>query len=249
MVADGATVTEVGEIFMVSQPQVSRSLAALQREVGAPLLVRSGRLLRMTHAGAVFKRHVDRAIDELDDGLAEVDQLVDPDRGTVSLAYEPSLGVWLVPAVVSGFRAAHPQVEFVLRHLGAEVLDELDAVAGARIDLAFTAQSPAAPPAPSAASAASAASAEGDSRAEAVGGPAGPMRWRRLSTEPLFLAASAGHPLYHRKTVRGVAQRTCIARLNGCVRCGAAAGRLRGRSDAGLMTRKVWRSRLGTETT
>ena len=74
-VADGATVTEVAETWMVSQPKVSRALAAIADEVGAPLLTRAGRVLRMTHAGAVFKRHVDRFINELDDGLAAVDQL------------------------------------------------------------------------------------------------------------------------------------------------------------------------------
>lgn len=187
MVADGATVTEVGEIFMVSQPQVSRSLAALQREVGAPLLVRSGRVLRLTHAGSVFKRHVDRAVDEIDDGLADVDQLIDPERGTVTLAYEPSLGGWLVPSVVSGFRAAHPEVEFVLRHLGQEVLEAFDAVAAARIDLAFTAD-------PSAGSGASGGSG-------GSGGDSAAVRWHRLFTEPFFLAVSAGHPLADRGAV------------------------------------------------
>ncbi|MBK8734210.1 MAG: LysR family transcriptional regulator [Actinomycetales bacterium] len=36
-VADGATVTEVAELHMVSQPSVSRALAALQEEIGTPL--------------------------------------------------------------------------------------------------------------------------------------------------------------------------------------------------------------------
>ena len=51
LVADGYTVTEVSEVFGVSQPGVSRALARLEQEVGTPLLRRSGRVLRMTHAG------------------------------------------------------------------------------------------------------------------------------------------------------------------------------------------------------
>ena len=42
LVADGVTVTEVSEIFGVSQPSVSRALARLESEVGAPLLERQG---------------------------------------------------------------------------------------------------------------------------------------------------------------------------------------------------------------
>src|SRR6185295_11704839 len=95
LVADGATVTEVAELHMVSQPGVSRALARLEREVGSPLLLRSGRLLRTTHAGAVFKRHVDATVHAFDDGLAAVDELIDPETGSVSIVFQLSLGTWL----------------------------------------------------------------------------------------------------------------------------------------------------------
>src|ERR1700710_3305095 len=96
-VADGVTVTEVSGTAAVSQPGVSRALARLETEVGTPLLRRSGRTLRMTRAGAAFKRHVDAMLHDLDDGLAAVSQLVDPDTGTISVAFQASLGTWLVP--------------------------------------------------------------------------------------------------------------------------------------------------------
>ena len=54
-VADGVTVTEVGELYWVTQSGVSRGLARLEAEVGTPLLRRNGRTLRMTQAGAAFK--------------------------------------------------------------------------------------------------------------------------------------------------------------------------------------------------
>ena len=58
-VAEGTTVTEVSDLGAVTQSGVSRALRRLEAEVGTPLLRRSGRTLRMTHAGAVFKRHID----------------------------------------------------------------------------------------------------------------------------------------------------------------------------------------------
>src|ERR1035437_7579694 len=48
---------------------------------------RSGRTLRMTHAGSAFKRHVDAMLFQLDDGLAAVNQLIEPETGTASLAF------------------------------------------------------------------------------------------------------------------------------------------------------------------
>ena len=50
-VADGTTLTEVSELESVTQSGVSRALARLEAQIGTPLLRRSGRTLRMTHAG------------------------------------------------------------------------------------------------------------------------------------------------------------------------------------------------------
>lgn len=164
-VADGITVTELSEVEGTTQPGVSRALARLDAEVGAPLLHRSGRTLRMTHAGAAFKRHVDRLLHGLDDGLAAVHQLVDPETGTVVLAFHPSLGAWLVPELVSSFRAEHPDVRVLLRPQA----DVTATAVGARTDI--------------------------DLELSTVRPHPGSVRWARLLEEPLRLAVPAGHPL------------------------------------------------------
>jgi DNA-binding transcriptional LysR family regulator len=132
-VADGTTVTEVSELEPVTQSGVSRALARLEGQIGTPLLRRSGRTLRMTHAGAVFKPHLDALLHHLDDGIAAVNQLIDPDTGTVALAFQPSLGTWLVPDLARSFRAAHPGIRFRL----TQVRDEHDSAAldGGHADL------------------------------------------------------------------------------------------------------------------
>jgi DNA-binding transcriptional LysR family regulator len=132
-VADGTTVTEVSELEGVTQSGVSRALARLETEVGTPLLQRSGRILRMTHAGSVFKHHVDAMLHQLDDGIAAVSQLLEPETGTVALAFQHSLGTWLVPYLVRSFRTAHPQVRFELTQVRDEMNSE--ALAGGRADL------------------------------------------------------------------------------------------------------------------
>jgi DNA-binding transcriptional LysR family regulator len=162
-VADGATVTEVAEVYLVSQPGVSRALARLEHDVGAPLLQRSGRVLRPTHAGIVFKRHVDALIHDLDDGLAAVNELVDPERGTVTVAFQLSLGAWLIPRAVRGFHAAHPGVDFRLEQ-SLDVLGS-SSVAQGRVDMEFTARRPRNPE----------------------------VHWEPLLTERLYLAVPPDH--------------------------------------------------------
>ena len=170
-VADGVTVTEVAEVYRVSQPGVSRAMARLEVEVGTPLLHRAGRVLRPTQAGAVFKRHVDSLLHELDDGLAAVNELHDPETGTVRLAFQLSLGAWLVPDLVASFRRGHPQVRFVLEQSHDALGSSL--VAGGRTDLEFTARRPRNPE----------------------------VEWRHLVTQRLDLAVPAGHRLAGRDRV------------------------------------------------
>lgn len=121
-VADGVTVTEAAEFESISQSGMSRALARLDDEIGTPLLRRSGRVLRLTRAGAAFKRHVDAMLHELDDGRAAVAQAIAPDTGTVTVAFQLSLGAWLVPGLVAGFRQQHPQVQFDLRQTRDELI-------------------------------------------------------------------------------------------------------------------------------
>ena len=170
-VADGATVTEVAGLHMVSQPGVSRALARLEEQAGTPLLYRTGRLLRPTQAGSAFKGHVDALLHRLDDGLAAVHELVDPETGTVTVAFQLSLGTWLIPGLISRFRADHPRVDFRLEQsddaLGSAIL------AGGRIDLEFTARHPRDPA----------------------------VHWQRLFGQPLVLAVPPGHRLADRAEI------------------------------------------------
>lgn len=83
--------------------------------MGTDLFARSGRTLRLTPAGHVFATHADAVLDRYDQGLRAVRELVDPDAGVVPLAFLHTLGTWLVPSVLSGFRERHPRARFELR--------------------------------------------------------------------------------------------------------------------------------------
>ncbi len=174
LVADGYTVTEVSDVFGVSQSGVSRALGRLEAEVGTDLLHRQGRVLRMTHAGAAFKRHVDALVNSLDDGLAAVGEMVDPESGVVTLAFPLSLGSWLVPNLVGTFRREHPRVRIALERTAVGEDGRVSTqLATRRADLELTA-----------------------ARVAGQG-----IVWQRLLVEPLVLAVALGHPLARRQAV------------------------------------------------
>ncbi|WP_392542869.1 LysR family transcriptional regulator [Oryzobacter telluris] len=174
LVADGYTVTEVSEVFEVSQPGVSRALARLEQEVGTPLLRRSGRVLRMTHAGVAFKRHVDSLVNDLDDGLAAVSELLDPEGGVVTLAFPLSLGSWLVPGLIRDFLRVRPRVRVLLERTSVGESGRVSPLlATRRADVELTAH-----------------------RVLQPG-----VEWARVLVEPLVLAVAPGHPLAGREDV------------------------------------------------
>ncbi|MBY8868872.1 LysR family transcriptional regulator [Streptomyces sennicomposti] len=171
-VAEGMTVTEAAAQARITQPALSRALRRLEEEVGAELLQRVGRLLRPTPAGRVFKEYVDAALDSYDRGRRAVAEVVDPEAGVVSLAFLHTLGTWLVPKLVTGFRRTLPHVRFELHQHEENGLVQhlLDATA----DLVITSGDP--------------------------GHPL--ITWRRLLVEPLWLAVPTGHRLAGRGRVR-----------------------------------------------
>ncbi|WP_071659875.1 LysR family transcriptional regulator, partial [Streptomyces humi] len=171
-VAEGVTVTEAAAEAHITQPALSRALHRLENEVGAELFQRVGRVLRLTPAGRVFKEHVDTVLDAYDRGRRAVAEVVDPDTGVVSLAFLHTLGTWLVPRLVTGFRQRFPTVRFELHQADENGLAQH--LQDATADLVITGKDPGLPL----------------------------ITWRRLLVEPLWLAIPARHRLAQRRRVR-----------------------------------------------
>jgi DNA-binding transcriptional LysR family regulator len=171
-VADGSTVTETAERIHRTQPAVSRALARLEREVGTPLFQRVGRGLVLTPAGRELAGHARDTIDAYERGVRSVQDITAPDGGFVPVAFLHTLGTWLVPELIRGFRAARPHVRFDLRQDGDQGL--IDDLLSGVVDLAITGDRP---------------------------GP-GQLESRRLFLEPLRLVVPPDHRLAARRTAR-----------------------------------------------
>ncbi|MFE7313227.1 LysR family transcriptional regulator [Streptomyces sp. NPDC057555] len=101
-------ISRAAEELRVAQPSVSRTIARLEAELGVPLFDRQGRTVRLNRYGSAFLRRVERALDELDQGRAELADAAGPERGTLALAAETLLP--LAP-LLGDFRAELPGVE------------------------------------------------------------------------------------------------------------------------------------------
>ncbi|MFD7506279.1 LysR family transcriptional regulator [Streptomyces sp. NPDC059850] len=91
-----------------TQPAVSQQMKALEQSTGTPLLVRTGREMRLTEAGEALVRHAAGILAGLTAAEEEVAALAGLRAGRVRLVSFPSGSSTLVPTALAGMRAAHP---------------------------------------------------------------------------------------------------------------------------------------------
>lgn len=110
--ADRGSVTEVARATGKTTSAVSQQLRLLQRDVGVPLVMRSGRGVRLTDAGLALARTATRVAGAIAEAEAEWDRYRQTAAGTVRLAYFFSAGELLVPGLLARL-AAYPDIELI----------------------------------------------------------------------------------------------------------------------------------------
>jgi DNA-binding transcriptional LysR family regulator len=133
LVLDLGSISAAASVLGYTQSAVSQQLAALEREVGTPLVERSQRPLRPTSAGASLRPHIERVLAALGGAEAAVGDL----RGGTSrlrLAAFPSALSSFVPAAVRDLRRAHPQL--AVQVLQLETQEAVQRLRGGEADIA-----------------------------------------------------------------------------------------------------------------
>ena len=103
-IADHGSLTGAAAALDFTQPAVSQHLAALEAEVGAPLVTRSRGGAELTAAGALLVEHARAALDRLALAELQVADLVEREQRRVRLAANSSALTRLVPLAVADLR-------------------------------------------------------------------------------------------------------------------------------------------------
>jgi DNA-binding transcriptional LysR family regulator len=165
-------VTEAAAELGVSQPTLSRALARLEAQVGAPLFDRVNRRLRLNAYGQIMLEHARRGLAEMQSAVDRIDALRDPNTGRVRLAFLHSLASWYVPEQLRRFREGAQRISFDLFQGPAHEINER--VLNGQADIGITSPRP----------------------------RASDLTWHRLYEERLCLAVPRGHRLAARARVR-----------------------------------------------
>jgi DNA-binding transcriptional LysR family regulator len=181
-VARRASFSGAAEALGYTQSAVSQQVAALEREVGVPLLDRH-RGVRPTAAGEVLLRHADGILARVTDAEAELAALRGGEAGSLRVVAFPTAGATVLPPAIAAFRAAYPGVELSL--VPMEVPDGRAALEAGDCDLALLVEDP-----------------DDDGWAGGGGGDDDPFLRTHLLDDRMNVMLPAGHPLAGRRRIR-----------------------------------------------
>jgi DNA-binding transcriptional LysR family regulator len=133
-VAERGSFSAAAESLYVSQSAISQQIAALEAEVGVPLLLRLRSGPALTEAGELLVGHADAAICRLEEAERELAELAGLGAGEIRLISFPSANATIVAAAGAAFRQLHPDVG--LRLSEAEPEDALPRLKRGDFDLA-----------------------------------------------------------------------------------------------------------------
>ena len=173
-VAATQSFTRAAERCFVTQSALSHQVAALERELGERLFVRSSRSVRVTEAGEAFLVHARAAVTAADTAREAATSTGGRVVGTLRLGIIPTVTALDVPVLIARFRSAHPDARVELTVGNSDAL--VEALRRGELDAALLGL-----------------------RADAE--PQG-VAVRELSRERLVAAVPSGHRLAARRRVR-----------------------------------------------
>lgn len=119
-VAEQASFSRAADQIHLTQPAVSKRVAALEGELNTRLFDRIGRRVILTEAGNALLPGARRILEELGDLRRRVDNLSQEVRGRLSLATSHHIGLHRLPPVLRAYTARYPEVELDLHFMDSE---------------------------------------------------------------------------------------------------------------------------------
>jgi DNA-binding transcriptional LysR family regulator len=113
-IADLSSISAAARALRMPKSSVSRSLARLEEKVGATLIERSTRHLRLTDAGLLLQRHARRILDDVGEAENALGGLISAPRGDLRVSVPFTFAAGPLAPMLPKFAARYPQVRVIL---------------------------------------------------------------------------------------------------------------------------------------
>ena len=122
--ARAGSISGAAERLNVAQPALSRQVHKLEQELGVRLLVRHGRGVSLTQAGARLLERAEALIQQFDQIPHQIGAADDSFAGHAVLGVPPAAGLLVAPAVFKLFQARWPTAALQIREGISSLLEE-----------------------------------------------------------------------------------------------------------------------------
>ena len=116
----------------MTQPPLSQSIMALEREIRTPLFVRTKRSVALTRAGAALLPEAQRLLQQASALPDLARRAASGESGLLTLSFVSTADYSVLPPLLREFREAHPQIHIDLREATTDV--QLEDLLQGRID-------------------------------------------------------------------------------------------------------------------
>ncbi|WP_405176538.1 LysR substrate-binding domain-containing protein [Paenibacillus sp. FSL H8-0261] len=110
-VAEQSHFSKAGELLNLSQPGVSLHIRNLENELGAKLLHRSPKQVKLTEAGTILYNHAKQILAHFEEAHQEIQMLQDEVTGSIHIGASFTIGEYILPSRLAEFANQYPQVK------------------------------------------------------------------------------------------------------------------------------------------
>jgi len=136
-IADLGTFAAAAQALHLAPPTVSLHISELESRLGTPLLLRGGRKVLATAAGAALVERGRQLLRDSEDAIDLVQRHAQGRVGKVRLGTSTGVVVHLLPQVLEALAKSHPGIDVEVSVLGSE--DTLQRLAARRLDIGIVA--------------------------------------------------------------------------------------------------------------
>ncbi len=122
-VAEHKSFTRAADALHVSQPTLSQQIRQFEEFLGAQLLDRSGRNVRLTDAGEAYLGYARNAIASFEAGQRAIHDVENLSRGVLRLGLTPVSSYLMASHIIINFRSLYPGITLKVQELKQETIE------------------------------------------------------------------------------------------------------------------------------
>lgn len=118
--------TRAAEVLFLTQPAVTRQIAALEQEMKTPLFERLGRTVVPTAAGEALHRYAEEILRLTREAREAVSEISAGAAGRLTVGASSTLATYILPPLLRQFREEYPRIELgVTTGISARILERV----------------------------------------------------------------------------------------------------------------------------